>query len=175
MSIVSLVVAMADNGVIGKNGALPWHIPEDMRHFKALTVGKPCIMGRKTWDSLPRKPLPERENIVVARDHAFRVEGAVVAHTVEEAFAHAEGAAEICVIGGAEIYKAALPRATRIDLTEVHRAFDGDAGKTIDLVEVDQQPWRRQSHVQSCDQALPAREQARLAIGACEQLDGVLH
>jgi len=127
VSIVSLVVAMADNGVIGKNGALPWHIPEDMRHFKALTVGKPCIMGRKTWDSLPRKPLPERENIVVARDHAFRVEGAVVAHTVEEAFAHAEGAAEICVIGGAEIYKAALPRATRIDLTEVHRAFDGDA------------------------------------------------
>ncbi|HTT97810.1 MAG TPA: dihydrofolate reductase [Rhizomicrobium sp.] len=127
MSFTSLVVAMADNGVIGKDGALPWRIPEDMRHFKALTIGKPCIMGRKTWDSLPKKPLPGRENIVVTRDRAFRAEGAVVFHSLEDAFAHACGAEEICVIGGSEIYSATLSFATRIYLTEVHGRFEGDA------------------------------------------------
>jgi dihydrofolate reductase len=127
VSIVSLIVAMADNGVIGKDGALPWHIPEDMRRFKALTIGKPCIMGRKTWDSLPRKPLPGRKNIIVTRDRAFLAEGAIVTHTLDEAFARAGDAQEICVIGGTEIYKAALPRATHIHLTEVHGSFAGDA------------------------------------------------
>ncbi|HVU20674.1 MAG TPA: dihydrofolate reductase [Rhizomicrobium sp.] len=126
MTITSLVVARADNGVIGKNGALPWRIPEDMRHFKALTIGKPCIMGRKTWDSLPKKPLPERDNIVVTRDAGFNAEGAAVFHTLEDAFARACGASEICVIGGAELYKATLPFATRIYLTEVHGQFEGD-------------------------------------------------
>ena len=125
--IVSLVLAMAENGVIGKGGALPWRIPEDMRHFKALTMGKPCIMGRKTWDSLPKKPLPGRANIVVTRDRNFGAEGAIVAHSLDDALAHAENAEEIAIIGGAEIYAAALPRATRIYLTEVHAAFDGDA------------------------------------------------
>ena len=127
MNVISLVVAMATHGVIGKDGALPWRIPEDMRHFKALTIGKPCIMGRKTWDSLPRKPLPDRQNIVVTRDRTFRADGAVVEHSLDEAFARAGNPAEICVIGGAEIYKAALPRATRIHLTEVHRDFAGNA------------------------------------------------
>lgn len=127
MSTTSLVVAMADNGVIGKDGALPWRIPEDMRHFKALTIGRPCIMGRKTWDSLPRKPLPGRENIVVTRDPRFLAEGAAVFHSLEDAFARACGATEICVIGGTEIYKATLPFATRIHLTEVHGDFAGDA------------------------------------------------
>lgn len=117
---------MADNGVIGKDGALPWRIPEDMRRFKALTIGKPCIMGRKTWDSLPKKPLPGRENIVVTRDLRFLAEGAAVFHSLEDAFARACGAAEICVIGGTEIYKATLPFATRIYLTEVHGQFEGD-------------------------------------------------
>jgi dihydrofolate reductase len=127
VSVVSLVVAMADNGVIGKEGALPWRIPEDMRHFKALTIGKPCIMGRKTWDSLPKKPLPGRENIVVTRDRMFCAEGAMVTHSLDDAFARAANAAEICVIGGVEIYKTAFPRATRIHLTEVHGTFEGDA------------------------------------------------
>lgn len=138
MSVVSLVVAMADNGVIGKQGALPWRIPEDMRHFKALTIGKPCIMGRKTWNSLPKKPLPGRDNIVVTRDRTFQAEGAIVVHTIDDAVARADRAEEICVIGGAEIYKAALPRATRIHLTEVHSPFAGD---TV-LAPFDRAIWR---------------------------------
>jgi dihydrofolate reductase len=139
--IVSLVLAMAENGVIGKNGALPWRIPEDMHHFKALTMGKPCIMGRKTWDSLPKKPLPGRANIVVTRDRNFRDEGAIVAHSLDDALARADNAAEIAIIGGAEIYAAALPRATRIYLTEVHAAFDGDAS----MPPFDRTIWRETS------------------------------
>jgi len=126
VSIISLVVAMADNGVIGKDGRLPWRIREDMRRFKALTVGKPCIMGRRTWDSLPKKPLPQRPNVVVTRDRDFRADGAVVVHSLDEALLRAGDAAEICVIGGAEIYKAALPRAGRIHLTQVHADVEGD-------------------------------------------------
>jgi dihydrofolate reductase len=141
MSTTSLIVAMADNGVIGKNGELPWRIPEDMRHFKALTIGKPCIMGRKTWDSLPKKPLPGRENIVVTRDAAFLAQGAAVFHSLEDAFAHACGAAEICVIGGTEIYKATLSFATCIYLTEVHGQFEGDAA----LPPFDTAIWRETS------------------------------
>jgi dihydrofolate reductase len=124
---IALILAMASNGVIGANGALPWRIPEDMRRFKALTMGKPCIMGRKTWDSLPKKPLPGRSNIVVTRDANFTAEGAVATHSLDEALARAGSADEIMVIGGAEIYKAALPRATRIYLTEVEGDFEGDA------------------------------------------------
>jgi dihydrofolate reductase len=127
VSIVSLVVAMSDNGVIGREGVLPWRIPEDMRHFKALTMGKPCIMGRKTWDSLPRKPLPGRANIVITRDKNFRTEDATVVHSFDDALARAGHADEICVIGGAEIYSVALPSAHRIHLTQVHAKFEGDA------------------------------------------------
>ena len=123
-SIVSLVVARADNGIIGKGGALPWRLPDDLRRFKQLTLGKPVVMGRKTWESLPKKPLPGRENIVVTRDPGFRAEGAVVVHSLDEALARA--ADEICVIGGVEIFREALPRATRIHLTEVHADVDGD-------------------------------------------------
>lgn len=127
-AMISLVVARAANGVIGNKGAIPWRIPEDMRHFKAITMGKPCIMGRKTWDTLPKKPLPGRTNIVVTRDEAFVAEGAVVVHAFEEALkrAEAESPEEIAVIGGAEIYRAALPCAARIHLTEVHADVEGD-------------------------------------------------
>jgi dihydrofolate reductase len=124
--MISLVLAMADNGVIGKGGALPWRIADDMKHFKALTIGKPCIMGRKTWESLPKKPLPGRVNIVVTRDGNFHAEGALVAHTFDDAIAQAGVAEEICIIGGAEIYKAALPRAGIVHLTQVHGIFEGD-------------------------------------------------
>ncbi len=129
MTHISLILAMARNGVIGANGALPWRIPDDMKHFKALTMGKPCIMGRKTWDSLPKKPLPGRTNIVVTRDKHFTAEGAVIVHSLDEALARAEAEKpqEIMIIGGAEIYKAVLPRATRIHLTEVEGEFTGDA------------------------------------------------
>ena len=127
-SIVSLVIARATNGTIGVQGRIPWRIPEDMKHFKAVTMGKPCIMGRKTWDSLPKKPLPGRANIVLTRDPGLRAEGAVVARSFEDALARAEAEspAEIAVIGGADVYRAALPYAYRIYLTEVHAEFDGD-------------------------------------------------
>ena len=132
MSAVSLVVAIADNGVIGDHGRIPWRIADDMKFFRAVTLGKPCIMGRKTWDSLPKKPLAGRTNIIVTRDRAFRADGAVVVHSLDEALARCAGADEIAVIGGADIYAAALPRATRIHLTEVHGAFAGDARFTFD-------------------------------------------
>jgi dihydrofolate reductase len=123
--MISLILARADNGVIGRDGGLPWRLAEDMRRFKALTLGKPCIMGRKTWDSLPRKPLPGRTNIVLSRGN-FAAEGARVARSFAEAVELAENAPEIMVIGGAHIFAVALPQADRIYLTEIHAAPDGD-------------------------------------------------
>jgi dihydrofolate reductase len=134
MSDVALVVAIAANGVIGNKGAIPWRIPDDMKHFKAVTLGKPCIMGRKTWDSLPVKPLPDRINIVITRDAGFSADGVYVVASLHEAMAWAVlgDPKEIAVIGGAQIYAEALPRATRIYLTDVHRAFVGDARFVFD-------------------------------------------
>lgn len=126
MSVVTLVLAMADNGVIGNKGGLPWRIPEDLRRFKQLTMGKPCIMGRKTWESLPRKPLPGRTNIVITRDKNFHDEGALVARSLEEAIARTHDAPEVAIIGGAELFKEAIPLANRVDLTEVHAEIEGD-------------------------------------------------
>lgn len=128
MSVLSLVLAMADNGVIGANGSIPWRIPEDMRRFKALTMGKPVIMGRKTWESLPQRPLTGRKNIVVTRDQNLAANGAFVAVSIEQAISEAEKdrPVEIMIIGGAEIYAAAMPLAGRIHLTEVHLSVDGD-------------------------------------------------
>ena len=125
MAIVALIVAMDDTGVIGREGALPWRIREDMAWFKETTMGKPCIMGRKTWESLPKRPLPGRVNIVVTRTPGFVAEGAIVVHSMSAALEVGDGA-EIMVIGGAEIYRAALPFAGRIYLTRVHGRFDGD-------------------------------------------------
>ena len=126
--MISLILARADNGVIGCKGRLPWRLPDDLRRFKSLTMGKPCIMGRKTWESLPKKPLPGRTNIVVTRGRGFTAQGAVVVHSFEEAIdrAQKESPAEIMVIGGAEIFAAALPRVTRSYLTEIHAAPQGD-------------------------------------------------
>lgn len=127
MSRIALVAAKAANGVIGDRGRIPWRIPEDMRRFRQFTLGKPCIMGRKTWDSLPKKPLPGRLNIVVTRDQGFTAEGTVVAHSFEEAIRHAGLADEIAVIGGEQIYRAALPGADILYLTEVLADIVGDA------------------------------------------------
>jgi dihydrofolate reductase len=126
--MISLILARADNGVIGNKGGLPWRLPDDLRRFKSLTMGKPCIMGRKTWESLPKRPLPGRTNIVVTRGCAFAAEGAAVVHSFKEALdrAQKESPAEIMVIGGAEIFAAALARASRIHLTEIHAAPQGD-------------------------------------------------
>ena len=119
-----LIYARAENGTIGRDGALPWRIPADLKRFKALTMGKPMIMGRKTFDSFPR-PLPGRRHIVLTRDTAWRAEGAEPVHSPADALATA-GDGEVAVIGGAEIYALFLPLAERIELTEVHAAFAGD-------------------------------------------------
>jgi dihydrofolate reductase len=128
MTRIALVVARAANNVIGAQGTIPWHIPEDMRHFRELTLGKPCIMGRRTWESLPKKPLPGRLNIVVSRAPAFSATGATVAASFDAAlnYAQTEKSGEISVIGGAEIYRAALPLADLIYVTEIGAEFDGD-------------------------------------------------
>ena len=124
--MISLILARADNGVIGRDGGLPWRLSEDLRRFKALTLGKPCIMGRLTWDGLPRKPLPGRTNIVLSRGN-FVAPGARVARSFAEAVELAENAPEIMVIGGAHIFAVALPQADRIYLTEIHAIPEGDA------------------------------------------------
>ena len=117
-------LARAENGVIGRDGALPWCIPADLKRFKAMTMGKPMVMGRKTFESFP-SPLPGRRHIVLTRDRNWQAEGAEVAHTPEGALAVA-GEGEIAVIGGAEVFALFLPRADRIALTEVHGAPEGD-------------------------------------------------
>jgi len=123
---IALVVATAENGVIGNKNALLWRLPDDLKHFKAVTLGKPVIMGRKTYDSIGR-PLPGRLNIVISRQAGLRIEGCTVVASLDAAFAAAGNVAEIAVIGGGEIYRQALPRATVIYLTKVHASFDGDA------------------------------------------------
>ena len=127
-----LVVARARNGVIGRDGDLPWRLRSDLKRFKALTLGKPCIMGRRTWDSLPLKPLPGRLNLVLSRDESFEARGAVVCTTLDEAVeiaretAEEDGVGEVCVIGGAGLFAATLPRAKRLYLTEVEAEPEGD-------------------------------------------------
>ncbi len=144
-----LVVARAKNGIIGRDGALPWHLPADLRRFKRMTVGKPVIMGRKTFESIG-KPLPGRQNIVLTRDAAWHAQGVTVARNLAEAVAAAgldprARADGIMVIGGARVYAEALPSATRIELTEVDAEPEGD---TI-LPPFDPARWRevaREAH-----------------------------
>ncbi|MEH6757161.1 MAG: dihydrofolate reductase [Parasphingorhabdus sp.] len=121
---IILILARANNGVIGKDGMLPWHLPADLRHFKSLTQGKPMIMGRKTFDSLPSL-LTGRRHIVLTRDQSWEGDGAEIANSFEEALKIAN-APHIAVIGGAEIYRLFLPKADRIALTEVHIDAEGD-------------------------------------------------
>ena len=128
MPKLTVIAAVASNGVIGIANRLPWHLPEDLGHFKALTTGNAVIMGRKTWESLPPKfrPLPNRSNIVVTRDPAFRAAGAAVADSLPAAIA-AAGSGDAFVIGGAELYAQALPLADRLELTEIDATYAGDA------------------------------------------------
>jgi dihydrofolate reductase len=123
---ISLIVAMAQNGVIGRGNALPWHLPEDLKHFKATTMGKPMLMGRKTFESIGRA-LPGRLNLVLTRDPGWSAPGASVVHSVEEALARAGESEELMVIGGAEIYRLVMPFARRIYLTHVQADVPGDA------------------------------------------------
>lgn len=124
--VVSLIAAMAENRVIGCDNRLPWHLPADLRHFKALTIGKPIIMGRKTWESLPGL-LPDRPHIVVTRDPDYRAEGCTLAHSIDEAVVAAGDALEVMVVGGAAFYTEMLPQANFIYLTLVHAEIEGDA------------------------------------------------
>lgn len=129
MKRLHLIFARAANGVIGKDGGLPWHLPEDMAHFKRLTSGHPVIMGRKTWDSLPPKfrPLPGRTNIVVTRQPGWQAQGALRAASLEEALAFCPPDGDAWAIGGAEIYRAALGLAHTAVVTEIAADFEGDA------------------------------------------------
>jgi len=122
---ISLIVAMAQNGVIGRDNSLPWRLPEDLKRFKAFTLGKPILMGRKTFESIGR-PLPDRLNIVLTRDRGWSAAGVTVVHSVEAALAQAAGSEELVAIGGAEIYRLLLPFARRIYLTHVHADVPGD-------------------------------------------------
>jgi dihydrofolate reductase len=125
---IALVVAVSRNGVIGRAGGLPWRIPSDLRLFKTITMGKPIIMGRKTWEGLPRKPLPGRENIVITRAPAYTAPGAHVVSTIEAALDKAGSfrPREIAVIGGGQIFRSLFDRADRIYLTEVDIEVEGD-------------------------------------------------
>jgi dihydrofolate reductase len=140
---IVFVVAVARNGVIGRQGNLPWKISSDLRRFKAITMGKPVIMGRKTWESLPRRPLPGRSNIVITRDRHYRAEGAAVVASIEKAVSKArqDKTDEICVIGGSEIFRQMLPKADRLYLTEVELAPEGD----VVFPPLDQTEWRETS------------------------------
>jgi len=135
---ISLVVAMADNRVIGRDNGLPWHLPADLQHFKRITMGKPILMGRRTWESIGR-PLPGRTSIVITRDAGYAAPGCIVVHSVEAALqAAAECGDEAMVIGGAEFYAQVLPRADTLYLTRIHADFEGD---TV-FPELDESEWR---------------------------------
>jgi dihydrofolate reductase len=123
---ISAIVAMSENRVIGKNNRLPWHLPADLKHFKTITMGKPVLMGRKTFDSIGR-PLPGRLNIIITRDTNYSVPGCVVVHSIDDAIAKAGNYDEIFVIGGAELFQQMFSRIQTIYLTIIHENFDGDA------------------------------------------------
>jgi dihydrofolate reductase len=123
---VALIAAIASNGIIGAGNRLPWHLPEDLRHFRSLTPGHTVIMGRKTWESIG-KPLPSRQNIVVSRQALLRLDGASVAHSLAEALSLASRPDPVFVIGGEALYRSALPVAALLYLTEIARDFPGDA------------------------------------------------
>ncbi len=148
-------IARARNGVIGRDGALPWRLKSDLALFKRATLGKPVIMGRKTWESLPRKPLPGRTNIVLTRDQSYEAPGALVVEEFSEAVqiareqAAEDGVGEVCVIGGASLFELALARAGRLYLTEVDAEVEGD----VTLPPIDESRWREVSR-----QAYPASE-----------------
>jgi dihydrofolate reductase len=134
---ITLVVAVSDNGVIGRNGGLPWRLPEDLRRFRELTLGKPVLMGRRTYESIGR-PLPGRRNVVISGRPGLEIDGCEVAASPEEALALIDEAGEAMVIGGEAIYRHFLPQAQRIHRTRVHATVEGDAF----FPELDGKDWR---------------------------------
>lgn len=134
---LSLVAAVAENGVIGREGDLPWHLPEDLKAFKRRTVGHTLVMGRKTFDSIGR-PLPRRRSVVLSRNPELEIPGAETAGSLEEALERLAGEEEVFVVGGAEVYRRALPKADRLLLTRVHASVEGDTF----FPEIDPDAWR---------------------------------
>jgi dihydrofolate reductase len=124
---ISMIAAMTDERVIGIENRLPWKLPNDMKWFRQHTLGKPIIMGRKTFESFGSKPLPDRTNIIITRDESYQANGSVVVHSIEEALQAAGKVDEVMVIGGASFYEQMLPRADRLYLTFVHARIEGDA------------------------------------------------
>ena len=141
---ISLIAALARNRVIGRDNQLPWRLSADLKHFKALTMGKPIVMGRKTWESIG-KPLPGRTNIVVTRDSGFTAEGCCVMHSIEAALVAAKDAEEVMIMGGANLYAQLLPRADRLYLTEVQADVSGDAWFP-EITEIQWRELERESH-----------------------------
>lgn len=136
MTLLTLIVARARNGVIGRDNTLPWRLPEDLAHFKRTTMGAPVIMGRKTWESIGR-PLPGRRNIVVSRNAGLRLEGAETACSLEDALRLCVGVEQVFLIGGAQLYAEALPSADRLIVTEIDADIEGDAH----FPEIDPRRW----------------------------------
>ena len=134
---IAIIAAMAKNRVIGINNSLPWYLPEDLQHFKALTMGHHIIMGRKTFESIGR-PLPGRTTVIVTRDPAYRQTGCLTAQSIPQALAQCAGDAEVFFVGGAELYAQALPLADRLYITEIQAEYAGDAH----FPEIDRQVWR---------------------------------
>jgi dihydrofolate reductase len=144
MTRIVLVAAVAANGTIGANGKLPWHLPEDLQHFKRVTLGHPVVMGRKTWESL-KGPLPGRENIVITRRAGYQASGAAVASSLDAALALCAGESVVCVIGGEQVFEEALPLAAGLIMTEIKQDFAGDAR----FPDYDRSRWRekqREAH-----------------------------
>lgn len=135
--LISIIVAVAENGVIGSDNRLPWHLPDDLKRFKALSLGNPVVMGRRTFESIGR-PLPGRTNVVISRQPGLSIEGVIVAPSLDAALAAAGAIAEVVVIGGAEIFRQVLPRTDIIHLTRVHARVAGD----VHFPDLDPAKWR---------------------------------
>ena len=149
MAEVIIIVAVAQNNVIGRDGTLPWHLPSDLRHFKKTTMGCPLIMGRKTYESIGR-PLPGRDNVVLTRDASLDLPGCVVVHSLAEAIEHCRGEEKVFIIGGAEIFRIALPMTDTIIVTALERDVEGDV--YLDPIDPSQFKSVDQQH---CDEEEP--------------------
>ena len=140
---LTIIAALADNGVIGRAGALPWHLPDDLRRFKSLTMGKPVLMGRRTFNSIGR-PLPGRRNLVLTRNAATLPAGVEGVPSPAVAMEECASAAELCVIGGADVYRQVLPQTDRLELTRVHATVDGD----VTFPDMDMSQWRELARIE---------------------------
>jgi dihydrofolate reductase len=163
LPLLSLIVARAQNGVIGRDNALPWRLPQDLKRFRALTLGKPILMGRRTFESIGRA-LPGRTNLVLTRDRHWHAPGVLVVHSVEEALALTRASAELVVIGGAQIFRLLLPQARRIYLTDVHADIPGDTF----FPEIDRTQW---ADVERHQQPADARHAHPLTFVTLERRD----